>query len=451
MRSLFFVPRLFALSILSIACALLFALPLPAHAQLTSEERATLQAELDQVEREIAANQGDLTELQKERTTLERDIQILDTKIRAAQLQVRQSDLELSSIRNDIGEKLTSISQVDAKVTSNKASLAQLIRRTREIDDISLAELILSGSLSDAFSNIDNYETLHTALDQSFKDMAALRRELSDRKIALDEKHDEAEKAREVQVLARNAIQRDEAEKQHILNATKGQEKAYQELIASKEQEAAAIRARLFDLRDATAISFGQAYAYAQEASAATGVRPALVLAILTQESDLGKNVGSCYVTNLETGDGVGKNTGRAFDGVMKSPRDTVPFKAVTDALGRDWSTTPVSCPLSSGYGGAMGPAQFIPSTWVLYQDRLATIMGVNVPDPWSGRTAVFATALLMADNGADAGTFAAERLAALRYYAGWANANKASNRFYGDSVMSLAADIQAEIDILNR
>ena len=96
-----------------------------------------------------------------------------------------------------------------------------------------------------------------------------------------------------------------------------------------------------------------------------------------------------------------------------------------------------------------MGPAQFIPSTWVLYKDRIAKMTGQNPPNPWSPRTAVFATAILMMDNGADAGTKASERLAALRYLAGWKNASKAAYAFYGDDVMDLAAKFQSQIDIL--
>jgi membrane-bound lytic murein transglycosylase B len=96
-----------------------------------------------------------------------------------------------------------------------------------------------------------------------------------------------------------------------------------------------------------------------------------------------------------------------------------------------------------------MGPAQFIPSTWAQYKTRIAKISGQNPPNPWDARTAIFAAAMLMADNGADGGTRATERLAALRYLAGWANAGKAAYAFYGNDVMDLADKFQQQIDIL--
>lgn len=437
--------------LLLIACAIVF-LPLPGLAQVTdASQRAALQAQLDQIEKDIANNQGTLSTLKAERATLESTIAILDNKIKTAQLQIKQTDLTLKQIGRDISDKQSAIKNVDGKVAAGQDALAQILRQTNEIDNTSLATILLSsGSLSDVFSEVDTFQTLQKSLSDSFTQMAALRSDLSARKAALEDKQVEAQQARTAQVLAKQAVQSDEQQKKNILSATKGQEANYQQLIAGKQQQAAAIRAALFGLRDSGAIPFGTAYQYAKEASTGTGVSAALILAILTQESNLGTNTGSCYVTSLSTGAGKGKNTGTFFANVMKAPRDTVPFQTVTDAVGRDWGATAVSCPQGGvGYGGAMGPAQFIPSTWMLYKDRLAKLTGESFPDPWNARTAIFATALLMADNGADAGTRTSERTAALRYFAG-AYWNKPANAIYGNSVMDLRDNIQSQIDILN-
>ena len=56
-----------------------------------------------------------------------------------------------------------------------------------------------------------------------------------------------------------------------------------------------------------------------------------------------------------------------------------------------------------------------------------------------------------MRDNGAAQGTYYAERLAALRYFAGWGNAENPSYAFYGDGVMGHTERIQQEINILNQ
>ncbi len=433
-----------------LVCAGLMLMPHGVGAATSVEERAALQAQLDQIEKDIANNQGTLSTLQAERTTLERDIKILDNKIRIAQLNIKQSDLALSQIKGNITEKLKAIVQIDAKVARSEESLAQLLRRTREIDDVSLTQLALGESLEEFFQDIDDFQSIQKALGESFIEMAALRQDLSGHKAALEDKEDEAKKVRQVQVLAKQAVLEDEKKKQSILSATKGQEKTYQQLITEKKKQAGAIRAALFGLRDAGAIPFGTAYQYAKEASEQTGVRPALILGVLRQETNLGENVGLCLLTNSPNkGDGKGKNTGRAFNQVMKGSRDVDPFMAVTAELGLDPFAQVVSCPQSSGYGGAMGPAQFIPSTWMLYKDRLADTTGQNPPNPWSARTAIFATALLMADNGADGRTRASERLAALRYFAGWGNASRPAYAFYGNGVMGYADEYQADIDIL--
>lgn len=432
------------------AVALIALMPLSVDAAMSPQERAALEAQLAQVEAEIKQNQTQLSLQREQRASYERDVAILDSQIRAAQLGIKARNLRIKELKSDAADKQRGIQSLDSKVADGQKSIAQILRQTREIDDVSLAQIVLSGSLSDLFREVDNFEMVQRALDASFAEMAVARTDLSERKKALDAQQLEEQELLQIQVLEQNTLKRIEKQKQDLVTAARGQEAVYLQLIANKQQTAAQIRSALFNLRDSGAIPFGTAYQYAKEASAATGVRPALILGVLRQETNLGENVGQCLLTNSPNkGDGKGKNTGTPFSRVMKPDRDVDPFMQITSELGINPFAQVVSCPQSIGYGGAMGPAQFIPSTWILYKDRLAKITGTNPPDPWHSRTAIFATALLMADNGADGGTRASERLAALRYFAGWANAKKASYAFYGDGVMGFADDYQKDIDIL--
>ena len=422
----FFRARFFAI----LVCA--FLAPVFVFAQqMTPEQRAALQAQLSQIEGEITQNKQQLDALQQQRSSLERDVAILDSKIQVDQLAIKARNLTIKGLKADVADKQQGIQMLDSKVAAGQDSLAQILRETREIDDMSLAQIALGGSLSDLFQEIDHFEMIQRALDTSFTEMAAARSDLAARKKALEEQQQEEQDLLQLQVLQQNALKSIEKQKKDLVTAARGQESLYLQLIAGKQQNAAQIRSALFGLRDAGAIPFGTAYGYAKEASAATGVRPALILAILTEETNLGENVGSC-----------------SWRSAMHPTRDQPVFQSLMSELGLNPDLMKVSCKPSYGWGGAMGPAQFIPSTWKLYQARIARAAGQDPPNPYDGRTATFAAALLLADNGGDSGVRAAERKAALKYFAG-SNWAKSAYAFYGDDTMDIADRIQAQIDIL--
>lgn len=89
-----------------------------------------------------------------------------------------------------------------------------------------------------------------------------------------------------------------------------------------------------------------------------------------------------------------------------------------------------------------MGPAQFIPSTWNGMKSKIASATGKSVPDPWNPSDAIMASALLLRDLGAAAGTYTAERNAACRYYGGGRACTSVTST-YGNQVMAKTANIQ--------
>lgn len=421
------------------------------HAQnpdLTPEQRSALQKQLADLEEEMKRTDATIADLRTEGESLARDISILEGEIKKAKLKVRSVELKIQQLSKGIVVHIETISELSEKIENEQESLAQILRKTREIDGYSLVEVVFSAEdVSAFFSDLDSFTAIKEALRASFEELRVAREETTGAKIALEGERTEAQILRSELVLAQKEVENKEAEKRTLLSETKGQESMYKQLRSVQEKMAAEIRARLFPLRDAQGIPFGTAVEYAKTAARQTGVRAALILAILSQESDLGANVGQCLVTDLGTGDGKGKNTGTPFSGVMKAPRDTVPFESITRGVGREWSTTPVSCPQPGGYGGAMGPTQFIPSTWELYEGRLAGVLGISATDPWNASHAITATSLYLTDVGAAGGSYSAEHTAAAKYNAGgnWATLGQG----YANAVMAKTAQFQKDIDFL--
>jgi len=401
-----------------------------------------LKKELERVEAEIAANTIKLQSKQKETSSIERDVQILTYEINQAKLKIRQKQIEIERLGGDINVRVKTITELDEEIKRDKLSLGELLRETNRLDKVPLVEVVLDkNQLSNFFVDIDSFNFLQSNIHNSFRAMRDNQLEATKEKVGLERRQSAEIDAKRVIEQETAKIQTAEAEKKRLLAISKTEEQGYRNVIAAREAERAAIRSALFKLRDSnTNITFGQAVDMAITLSQKTGVRPAFALAILKQESNIGQNVGTC--------NRAGDPPAKLYDQIMHPTRDIPPFLRIVSELGLDPKTTPLSCPLSYGYGGAMGPAQFIPSTWEPYKARITSVTGNQPPNPWVPMDAFAASQLFLRDLGAAAGGYTAERTAALRYYAGgnWADSR---NAFYGDSVMRLATEMQTQIDIL--
>lgn len=451
-----------------LGCAFMCA-PSLAFAQSTSSGVATrqqeLQNKLDVLESQIAVQQQLLDSAQNQHQTLQTQINAFNAEIKKTQLQIQAINLTITKLSNNIGVHNQTLAQLSARLVAEKESLAQILRQTQMIDDYSVVSVALgSQSVSAFFSDLDAFTSIKRALADSFIQIEKTSSSTEAEKEALQTRLEEQEQLRTVAQLAKQQVQAQEQEKQKLLKETKGIEANYQKLITTNQKTAAQIRAELFTLRDSAAIPFGTALSYATAAEKATGTRAAVTLGVLKQETNLGQNLG----------------TG-SWRIDMSPTRDQPVFVYITQVLGLDPDKMPVSKRPSYGWGGAMGPGQFIPSTWVCYggfvnvntngcapsgagnsfwqgpwryvesKDRVRKLLGSPSPsNPWNAQTAIMATAMLMADNGADAQTPQAERLAALRYFAGWAGAKNRAYAFYGDGVIGFATQFQRTIDLLS-
>ncbi len=419
----------------------LLLLPTTSLAETTKEKEARLNAELKVVEAEIFIQKNLLKSKQKETASIQRDVDILTYKINTAQLNIKAKQIEIARLGGDIVQKQKTINVLGDRLETEKTSLSELLRQTRELDDKTFAEIVLSPqTISNLFVDIQRFHSVEEEIQTSLGAVRGVKKNTETQKVVLEDRRDTETNAKKAIEAEKATIEQLNKEKTVLLNTSKAKENSYRNVIARKEKERAAIRSALYRLRGASNITFGQALEHAKFVAGKTGVREAFLLAIITQESNLGENIGTCNRP--------GDPPSKSYKSVMKPSRDVKPFEKICRELGLDPSSQPVSCPYGGGYGGAMGPAQFIPSTWVGVKKAISAITGNNPPSPWDTQDAFTASGLYLRDLGANTKTYTAERRAALKYYSGgnWA---KAKNAFYGNQVMAIATRYQGQIDIL--
>ncbi|PIR88883.1 MAG: hypothetical protein COU07_04045 [Candidatus Harrisonbacteria bacterium CG10_big_fil_rev_8_21_14_0_10_40_38] len=413
----------------------------------SDEERAALEQQLKDLESEISEHEATIATLKTQGKSLESEISRLNAKVSKLNLQIKAVNVQLQQLDNEIEKTESEIEVTEGKIDFNKSALSHTLQILYEQSNQSFVEALIYnptltgfiGSMNDLISVQDN---LSVVIDK----ITSLKNKLEDDKEVLSLKRSDAQALKSYQDSQKKTIEVTKKEQANLLAVTKGKESQFQKIVAERKKTAAQIRSQIFQLLGGGELSFEQAYDFAKLAGGATGVRPALIMAVLDRESALGRNVGRC-----------------SYKTAMHPTRDIPTFLEITAKLGINPDSIYVSCANSDGvYGGAMGPAQFIPSTWKLYEAEIATITGSNPPSPWNNAHAFVATGLYISDalNSSACVNYAVqnshlvdkqtlqERCAAAKYYAGgrWYTYRFA----YGDPVVERANEFQQDIDILN-
>src|SRR3989338_5316230 len=266
-------------------------------ALVPSEERKQLEQELEQLEQEIQAIEGDITKTQAQKTTLQNEISVLKNKIKKLDLQISQSNKIIEDLRFQITDTSQSIEQTIEDIETKKMQLGEVLQRLHREDQKSFAEIVFTGvTLSDFFGNLAGLEALRARNNELLVSMEKLSDYLQSQRGALEDEKSEEENFVRIQILQKQQSQSLSKQSEQLLEVTKGKESEYQKILADKKKKAQEIRSRIFDLIGVPdAPTFGEALEIAKLVSRQTGVRPAFLLAVLTQESNIGKKFGKCY------------------------------------------------------------------------------------------------------------------------------------------------------------
>jgi len=415
-------------------------------------ERKQLEDQLSSLESQIDQYQDTISQYKSQGKSLEGEIKKLNAKIASLNLQVKATTLSIKKLDAEIADNKTQIKTTESDIDKNKRVLAHTLQSLYSSGNTSLVEVFLKNyELSEFFGDIKNLTDVQDNLRVTLEKVMNLKEQLIEEQTQLALQKKDADELKAYQLSQKLVVDTTKKNKDDLLKATKGQESKYQELLKKTQETAAEIRSKIFKLLGGGELPFGEAVKIAQLAEKATGVRAAFILAILTQESSvdgvIGANLGKCYYNTPR------KN---ASGTVMSNTQKPV-FLSILSDLKMDPDKTPVSCPIASdgAYGGAMGPAQFMPTTWRLYDRKISDITGNDPASPFNNADAFTGTALYLKEGLTGCKTiyktvFSQENCAAAKYYAGGKWRSYMSVGRYGYRVAERAADFADEIEILN-
>lgn len=403
-----------------------------AHAQDNTLDKMALHAQLKEVANQITQLESDITNAKKDTKSFQQEMYIFNQEIEKKNLHIKEINLHLQEAQEELSLKNKEIKGfadlLKRKTIAVRFSLQQLQRH----DDMNIVTPFFAGeSISDSFRTVYHLSTLRKEMSDFLIQKESIEKRLIAEQELAQDNSDDIVKLKKLAYIQKDVLEQKKKDKKTLLERTKGQEKQYQIQLKKSKKDAITIRQQIFTLEGAgISLSLGDAIDKAKFTGEKTGIRPAFLLGIFQVESKLGTYLGR-----------------GSWQKDMK-PRERNIFLALTKKLGLDPDSMPISKKPWYGWGGAMGPAQFLPSTWMAYEDRITSLTGHTPPSPWHIDDAFMASGLKLVSNGAGSHILNDEHTAAAKYIGG-KNYKKRVSQLYAKNVLEWAAYYQEQIDAL--
>ena len=419
-----------------------------------------LQEILDVCNEEIEQQKNELEQKKQQTQSISRDLSSIDSELKKSNAYIKSKEIEIFRINQEIGEEKEKLQGLELQEQKISTAIRDLIRKKNELDNYSFIEAIFSTkTISDFFVDWNNFEIIKVRLASASEELQEIKSDTEEKTEELAEfesRERELKSQKEEEALIE---ERRRAEQKVLLDISKQKESEYDQVIKEKEALKAQIRSKIFKVADGGSIKFGDALNLVRPFEAELGVDAAFILSVLFQESgwnnQIGGNIGQCTHNYFHP------VTGKT----VMSPNQRPAFLQIMAELGRDPDTQKVSCPIprDGSYGGAMGPAQFIPTTWLGYRDRAGVVLGKpgSTVSPFNNQDAFVTAGVFLKDlyYSSSCSSYAndnahisptktlRERCAASKYYAG---GNWYKFRFqYGESVVQRANKFRQDIATL--
>jgi len=409
--------------------SIFFIIPQMVFAATLEEQLQAKKQQIEELENQIRNYQLEIKQKESEAKTFEREISILGSKIKKLQSEIDTLKLAIELTGLEIENKEQVILDKKDKINKQKELLAYNLWQLYREEELNnpLVMVLRSNTISDYFKEVNDLILLQENINESLQKIKEEKEKIEEEKRNLEEKQEEQERLKSLQEIQQREASLRKKEQSILLGKAKKRKTELVTLLNLSKEQVEKLRDEIYYLQR-NGISLEDAIKYGQIVAERAGIRPAFLLALLEVESGLGTNIGSGrYKTDM-------------------NPNQWDYFFQITSKLGLNPEITPVSKKPNYGWGGAMGAAQFLPSTWLAYEDKVARLTGHHPPSPWRIEDSFMAAALKLAQDGASSKTEEGELAAAKKYLSGNPNCTKSICNWYANLVLDKAAEIEKNL-----
>lgn len=413
--------------------------PLFAGATL-QDEIESRNRQIEEINRQIQEYEDQIQRKQGESKSLNNEISILNSKIAQIHSEIWGLSLSIDQTGSKIQQTVGKIKEAEETIDKHRLALGSFLRILDQTEQEDLLQIIVKNkSFSEFFNNLNYAQTAQENVKITINQIKGIKTDLEEKEDQLRDQKQELESLKSIQQIQKRSVEQVKQTKNDLLQITKGEESRYQNLVKQSKADIEKIRTQISYLQQ-NGVSVEDAIKFGQLAAIGAGIRPAFLLAILEIESGLGKNVG----------------TGNWLDDMykcylkLKKPEraelEKAAFFQIVGKLGLNPDTVKVSREPNYGCGGALGPAQFLPTTWLGYEADVLRLTGHNPPSPWNVEDAFTAAAIKLARAGATAKTRTAESRAARIYLSGKSSCASSICNYYSNAVLRKADQIEQNL-----
>src|SRR3989344_6508975 len=227
---------LFLLILLSVFYFLLSADPV--FAQTDEEKMVDLRSQIEALEKQAEQYRGTIAQTQEQAKTLKNQITNLNNQISSLQTQISLTGKKIDKTKIEINYVQSNIFTTQEKIDKQKSTIGQLILFLDRRDKENLLSIILKNNdLSDYFRQTQSAITINNNLMNLVDELQDAEDQLNLNKNDLEGRKNELELLKQQQSSQKSSLSGTKSEKDGLLKKTKGQEAAYQKMLAEVEKK----------------------------------------------------------------------------------------------------------------------------------------------------------------------------------------------------------------------